>query len=52
VLGSAIGPAITGVLLDFSLPLEAQYFGVSIFFGASSLLMWVGISRARKSTPV
>ena len=52
VLGSAIGPAITGVLLDFSLPLETQYFGVSIFFGASSLLMWVGISRARKSTPV
>ena len=52
VLGSAIGPALTGVLLDFSLPLEAQYFGVSIFFGASSLLMWVGISRARKSTPV
>jgi MFS family permease len=50
VLGSAIGPALTGVLLDFSLPLEAQYVGVSVFFGASSLLMWVGISRARSST--
>ena len=51
VLGSAIGPALTGVLLDFSLPLEAQYVGVSVFFGASSLLMWVGISRARNSIP-
>ena len=51
VLGSAIGPALTGVLLDFSLPLEAQYVGVSVFFGASSLLMWVGVSRARDSTP-
>jgi MFS family permease len=51
VLGSAIGPALTGVLLDFSLPLEAQYVGVSVFFGASSLLMWVGVSRARNSTP-
>ena len=51
VLGSAIGPALTGVLLDFSLPLEAQYVGVSVFFGASSLLMWVGISRTRNSTP-
>ena len=51
VLGSAIGPALTGVLLDFSLPLEAQYIGVSVFFGASSLLMWVGVSRARNSTP-
>ena len=50
VLGSAIGPALTGVLLDFSLPLEAQYVGVSVFFGASSLLMWVGVSRARNST--
>ena len=51
VLGSAIGPALTGVLLDFSLPLEAQYVGVSVFFGASSLLMWVGVSRAKNSTP-
>ena len=51
VLGSAIGPALTGVLLDFGLPLEAQYVGVSVFFGASSLLMWVGVSRARNSTP-
>ena len=51
VLGSAIGPALTGVLLDFSLPLEAQYVGVSVFFGASSLLMWVGVSRTRNSTP-
>ena len=51
VLGSAIGPALTGVLLDFSLPREAQYVGVSVFFGASSLLMWVGVSRARNSTP-
>ena len=51
VLGSAIGPALTGVLLDFSLPLEAQYVGVSVFFGASSLLIWVGVSRARNSTP-
>ena len=50
VLGSAIGPTLTGVLLDFSLPLEAQYVGVSVFFGASSLLMWVGITCARSST--
>ena len=45
VLGSAIGPAITGLLLDFSLPLELQYYGVSVFFLFSSLLMWLGISR-------
>ena len=45
VLGSAIGPALTGLLLDFSLPLELQYYGISVFFLFSSLLMWLGISR-------
>ena len=45
VLGSAIGPALTGLLLDFSLPLEVQYYGISVFFLFSSLLMWLGISR-------
>ena len=47
VLGSAIGPALTGLLLDFSLPLEVQYYGISVFFLFSSLLMWLGISRIR-----
>ena len=45
VLGSAIGPALTGLLLDFSLPLELQYYGISVFFLFSSLLMWLGVSR-------
>ena len=45
VLGSAIGPALTGLLLDFSLPLEVQYYGISVFFLFSSLLMWIGVSR-------
>lgn len=49
VLGSAIGPAITGVLLDLGFSLEAQYVGISIFFGGSSLLMLVGVLRVRKS---
>lgn len=49
VLGSAIGPAITGILLDFNLPLEVQYIAIAGFFGFSSIMMWVGISRARRS---
>ena len=51
VLGSAIGPALTGLLLDFSLPLEVQYYGISVFFLFSSLLMWLGISRIRTLKP-
>ncbi|MGB2440814.1 MFS transporter, partial [Planktomarina sp.] len=45
VLGSAIGPAVTGVLLDYDLPLGTQYVAVSVFFGFSSLMMWAGVQR-------
>ena len=51
VLGSAIGPALTGLLLDFSLPLEVQYYGISVFFLFSSLLMWLGVSRIETLKP-
>ena len=47
VLGSAIGPALTGILLDFDISLNFQYVGISIFFILSSLFMWVGISRTK-----
>ena len=48
VLGSAIGPAFTGILLDFDISLNLQYVGISTFFIISSLLMLVGISRVKK----
>lgn len=48
VLGSAIGPALTGILLDFDISLNLQYVGISTFFIISSLLMWVGISQVKK----
>ena len=47
VLGSAIGPAVTGVLLDCDLPLDTQYVAVSVFFGFSSLMMWAGVKHVR-----
>jgi len=47
VLGSAIGPAVTGVLLDYDLPLDTQYVAISVFFGLSSLMMWAGVKRVR-----
>ncbi len=49
VLGSAIGPTITGMLLDFNLPLEVQYIAIAVFFGFSSIMMWLGISHALRS---
>jgi MFS family permease len=47
VLGSAIGPALTGILLDYGISLSIQYIGISTFFILSSMLMWIGVSRAQ-----
>ena len=49
VLGSAIGPALTGILLDFNISLQKQYLAISAFFVIASLLIWVGVSRAKKA---
>jgi MFS family permease len=47
VLGSAIGPALTGILLDLNISLNYQYIGISIFFILSSILIRIGVSRAQ-----
>jgi MFS family permease len=49
VLGSAIGPAITGLLLDLNIALEVQYIAIASFFGFSSLMIWIGVSQVLRS---
>lgn len=49
VLGSALGPGITGLLIDLGIGLEDQYIGVSLYFAIASLCMAIGISRARRA---
>lgn len=51
VLGSALGPGITGVLIDLGVDLPVQYVGVSIYFLIATLCMWIGVRRARRSLP-
>ncbi|MEL7097429.1 MAG: MFS transporter [Pseudomonadota bacterium] len=46
VLGSAIGPGITGVAIDMGLGIETQYIGVALYFVFASGMMWLGIQRA------
>ena len=46
VLGSAIGPGITGVLIDLGTGLEAQFLGFSVFFLICCGLAWFGIRKA------
>ena len=51
VLGSAIGPGLTGVLIDSGVPLDTQYMGVAAYFVFASAMMWIGINRARGDLP-
>lgn len=49
VLGSAIGPGITGVLIDLGFGLESQFVTIAGFFLLTTALMFIGIGRARRS---
>ena len=49
VLGSAIGPGLTGWLIDIGVGLEVQFFGVAVYFLLASGVMALGIVRARTS---
>ena len=51
VLGSAIGPGLTGILIDFGVDLTTQYIAVAAYFLFASAVMWIGIRRARADLP-
>ncbi|MDJ0826224.1 MAG: MFS transporter [Rhodobacter sp.] len=52
VLGSAIGPGLTGVLIDFGVVFEDQMAGIAgVYLGAAALVA-VGVTRARRLLPV
>ena len=51
VLGSAIGPGVTGFLIDSGLGLERQFIGIAIYFLFATVLMWIGIRRYRSDLP-
>ena len=47
VFGSAIGPGLTGLGIDLGLGIEAQYLLVAAYFVFTSIMMGIGITRAR-----
>lgn len=47
VLGSAIGPGITGLGIDLGLAIETQYVIVAGYFVFTTVMMVIGVSRAR-----
>jgi MFS family permease len=52
VLGSAIGPGITGVLIDTGIIFENQMVGIALFFVFAAGLVTVGVRAARPRLPV
>ncbi len=51
VLGSSLGPAVLGFFIDRGVDLNTQYAWVAVYFGATTVLMLVGVQAARKSLP-
>lgn len=51
VLGSALGPLLTGNLIDFGLGLDRQYIGIAAFFMLSTACMTFGIVTYRNGVP-
>jgi MFS family permease len=49
VLGSAIGPGVTGYLITAGLGLETQMLGISLVFVIASALVAIGIASAIRS---
>lgn len=51
VLGSAIGPGLTGVLIDMGVDLGPQYVGVAVFFVMTTLVLLWGVRRSARDLP-
>jgi MFS family permease len=49
VLGSAIGPAISGVLIDRGIAFPEQMLGITVWFLLASALIWFGVSTAARN---
>ncbi len=51
VLGSAIGPGLTGFLIDFGIIFEDQMIGIALYFVFASGMAWLGIREAKHLLP-
>ncbi|HHS94245.1 MAG TPA: MFS transporter [Rhodobacterales bacterium] len=49
VFGSAIGPGLTGLLIDLGVPLPNQMIGIALYFVLASALMGIGVRSVRLS---
>lgn len=47
VLGSAIGPGLTGILIDWGVGIEVQYLWIALYFVLTTCSIWIGIALSR-----
>jgi MFS family permease len=48
VFGTAIGPGLTGALIDLGIDFDAQGYGIAVYFLLTTLCIWVGVRGARQ----
>lgn len=51
VFGTAIGPVLTGALIDAGIAFPGQMVGIGVYFLAAAALVAVGVARARPLLP-
>ena len=51
VFGSALGPGISGYLIDLGYVFPVQMYAIAIYFLAAMLLVWIAVERARQDLP-
>ena len=49
VFGSAIGPGITGGLIDLGFDFPDQMLAISVYYAVALALVWIGLARADKA---
>lgn len=52
VFGSAIGPGVSGLLIDLGYNFSTQTLGITAYFIVSSLLLTIGVAKARSTFPL
>ncbi len=49
VLGTAIGPGLTGALIDLGWGIQGQFTAIAFYFCLTAGLTWLGVSRAKQT---
>jgi len=49
VLGTALGPGITGAAIDLGVGIETQFVLIAGYFAFATVMMTIGVARARPS---